>query len=96
MDDSFSYVGSFVHDLLVTSECWFGQKRVFFSKNRLFTPKPIRIHQWVIGNDSYTNYSTYENESTICWSRPIREEIFTGATYAKNIKTIEYIFHSFQ
>ena len=43
MNDSFSYVESFVYDSLVNSECWFGRKRVFLKTESL-----LRIHQWVL------------------------------------------------
>ena len=33
-------------------------------------------------NESYT----YENESSICWSRPIKDKLLTGATYEKILK----------
>ena len=34
-------------------------------------------------NESYTNDSKYENESSICWSRPIKDELLTRVTYEK-------------
>ena len=32
---------------------------------------------WGICSESYTNDSTYQNGSFICWSRPIRDELLT-------------------
>ena len=31
----------------------------------------------------YTNYSTYGNESSICWSRPIRDKPLIGPATQK-------------
>ena len=64
---------------------------VFFSKN---TESSLRV-TYEFTNESYRNDSTYENESSISWVRLIKDELLTGATYAINIKAMQYIFHWF-
>ena len=43
----------------------------------------------MIGRDQEMDDSTYGNDTFICWSRPISDELLTGATYAQNIKTMQ-------
>ena len=48
----------------------------------------VDLFVYDLPNDS----NSYEKESSICWSRPIRDGLKTGATSTqKNIKTMKYI-----